>query len=129
MVKVFIVDELSVVRRGLASVLEAYAGYEVVGEANNIKEALPRIEALKPELIIIDVYRPGCGGVDAISLLHKKLPAAKVLVLTDSNEKESFVSSLKAGANAYLLKTSEMNELIDSIRQAVWHARRKTGHP
>jgi DNA-binding NarL/FixJ family response regulator len=115
-VKVFIVDELSVVRRGLASVLESYAGYKVVGEASNVKEALPRIEALKPELIIIDIYRPGGGGVNAISLLHKKVPAAKVLVLTDAIERESFSSSIKAGAKGYLLKASEMNEIIDSIR-------------
>jgi DNA-binding NarL/FixJ family response regulator len=116
MAKIFIVDELSVIRRGLASVLEAYAGYKVVGEASNIKEALPKIGEIKPDLIIIDVYRPGGGGTDAIALLQKKMPAAKVLVLTDSNDKESFISSIKAGAKAYLLKASELNEIIDSIR-------------
>jgi len=116
MAKIFIVDELSVIRRGLASVLEAYAGYKVVGEASNIKEALPKIGEIKPDLIIIDVYRPGGGGTDAIALLQKKVPTAKVLILTDSNDKESFISSIKAGAKAYLLKASELNEIIDSIR-------------
>ena len=116
MAKIFIVDELSVIRRGLASVLEAYAGYKVVGEAGNIKEALPKIGEIKPDLIIIDVYRPGGGGVDAIALLQKKVPTAKVLILTDTNDKESFISSIKAGAKAYLLKASELNEIIDSIR-------------
>ena len=116
MLKVYIVDEMSVIRHGLASVLKTYAGYEIVGEAPNIEVGLSEIEELQPDIVVIDIYREGGGGVEAINQLQRKLPKVKVLVLTDSSDKESFFSSIKAGAKAYLLKASELAEIVDSIR-------------
>ena len=116
MPKVFIIDEMSVIRHGLASVLKTYAGYDVVGGAPSIEASLPMIGELKPDIIVIDINREGGGGVEAINELRRRLPSAKVLVLTDSTDKESFFSSIGAGAKAYLLKASEITEIVDSIR-------------
>jgi len=116
MARIFIIDEITVIRHGLATALKTYAGYDVVGEATDVEAALNDIEESHPDIIIIDVYRTGAGGVESINRLQKKLPATKILVLTDSEKKESFFSSIRAGAKGYLHKAQELNEIVDSIR-------------
>ncbi len=116
MVKVFLIDEHPVTRRGLASVLEMCSGYQVVGDANNLADALPQIEELQPDVVIMDAFGHTGDSIEAISNLHQKCPMVKVLILTDSNKEQDFVKAIRAGVRGYLLKDSDVSQLTDAIR-------------
>ena len=115
MIKVFVMDS-PVGQHGLASILEAYPEFQFLGNADKITDALSRIAELEPDIVILDVFRSGGGGVKAIELLKQKFPQVKVVVLTDSEDEDDFLKAIRAGANGYLLKSLEPAELIDSIR-------------
>lgn len=114
MVKVFMID-YPLFRRGVASLLEGHPEFQVVGEAANTLEALPKMEEIQPDIVVIDVFTPGGEGVEAITLLQQKCPQVKVLILTESEKKDNCSKAIKAGAKGYLLKGLELEELIDSI--------------
>jgi len=115
-IKVFIIDHQPILRRGLASVVESETDFEVTGAANNVQEALAEIENLQPDIVIMDAFRPGSGGVNDINLLREKSPEVKVLILTDSNKDVDFLNAIKAGAKGYLSKSLEPIQLTDSAR-------------
>ena len=115
MVKVFLVDRHPVIRQGLVTILEN-AGFQVVGEANNAQEALPKIDELKPDIVIMDAFRGGSDNTDDITMLQQKHSKVKIFVLTDSNREQDFLKAIGAGVRGYLLKASEVSQLIDAIR-------------
>ena len=116
MIKVFIIDKHPVMRRGLASVLEKCEGFQVVGDANTVPEALPKIEEVKPDIIIMDAFKGGADNSEEITTIQKKFDNAKIFILTDSSKGRDFFKAIGAGVRGYLLKASEVSQLIDAIR-------------
>lgn len=113
MIKVFLIDKHPVIRQGLASVLEK-AEFQVSGAASNIKEALPQIDQLKPDIVILDEFKGGADNTEDITKLQLK--NIKIFVLTDSDREHDFIKAIKSGVRGYLLKASEVSHLIDAIR-------------
>jgi NarL family two-component system response regulator LiaR len=117
MIKVLLVDDHAIVRKGIIALLETEADILIVGEASNGLEAVRLAESLKPDVILMDLVMPGVNGVDAICKIKAQEPAARILVLTSFGTDDKVFPALKAGALGYLLKDSNPQELIEAIRQ------------
>jgi DNA-binding NarL/FixJ family response regulator len=115
MVKIFLVDRHPVMRQGLTYALEN-AGLEVVGNANSAKEALPQIDEFKPDIVIMDAFRSGGDNTKDIKMIQEKNDKAKIFILTDSEREQDFLKAITAGVRGYLLKASEVSQLIDAIQ-------------
>ena len=117
MIKVLLVDDHAIVRKGIVALLATESDIQVVGEASNGLEAVKLAERLKPDVILMDLVMPGINGIDAIRKITTQDPAARILVLTSFATDDKVFPALKAGALGYLLKDSNPQELIDAIRQ------------
>jgi NarL family two-component system response regulator LiaR len=115
-VSVLIVDDHAVVRRGLRAFLESEEDIEVVGEATDGAEAVEKVQALLPDVVLMDLVMPGMGGITAIREIGEISPSSRVLVLTSFSEDEQVFPSIKAGAMGYLLKDVLAEELGSAIR-------------
>jgi len=115
---VMIVDDHPVVRDGLRGMLAGDPGLEVIGEASDGSEAVALAEALRPDVILMDLRMPGMGGVAAIEMLAERRVAARVLVLTTYDSDSEVVRALEAGATGYMLKDSPRDDLVHAIRSA-----------
>jgi two-component system nitrate/nitrite response regulator NarL len=118
-IRLFVVDDHNLFRRGLIALLSQDPRFEVVGEAGDASAALNAVGRLKPDLILLDNHLPGVSGVQAIGSLKELLPDTRVLMLTVSENEEDLSAGLRAGADGYLLKTIDTADLADSI-QRVW---------
>ena len=116
MIKVLLVDDQSIIREGLASLLSTKSDIEIVGEAENGKVAIERSLALQPDVILMDVRMPVMDGVAAIRLLAQQAPQIKVLVLTTFDDDEYVTKAMANGAKGYLLKDTPSEELAQAIR-------------
>lgn len=116
MVNIFILDNQPVIRQGLASVLESCAGFQVVGGANNLQDALSQIDRLKPDIVIMDAFRGGGDNTQDIAMILQKFGKVKIFILTDSNREGDFLKAIGAGVKGYLIKDSEVSQLIEAIR-------------
>ena len=116
-IKVFICDDHDILRKGLRSLLSTVPDLDVVGEAADGETAIEMINELKPDVILMDLLMPGIGGVETIRQLRKTNHEVRILVLSSSHEDELVVSSIRAGAVGYLVKTSSPDDLIDGIRR------------
>ena len=116
-IKVFICDDHDILRKGLRSLLSTVPDLDVVGEAADGETAIEMINELKPDVILMDLLMPGIGGVETIRQLRKSNHEVRILVLSSSHEDELVVSSIRAGAVGYLVKTSSPDDLIDGIRR------------
>ena len=116
MIRIFLIDDHPLFRHGLKSVLNEYREFQVVGDAASAEEALPRIEALKPHIVITDVFMPGIDGIKVTSCIRQKLPTTEVIVLTFSDSEDTFLSAIKAGAKGYLLKGVGILDIIEAIK-------------
>jgi NarL family two-component system response regulator LiaR len=116
LIRVLIADDHFVVRQGLATLLVARNGMEVVGEAANGREAVELAQALQPDVILMDLAMPELDGSEAILLIKAQNPAARILVLTSFGEKEKVTATIRAGALGYLLKDSSPDDLFYAIR-------------
>ena len=119
-IKVLIVDDHTLFRRGIADVLSGQDDIEVVGEAVDGLDGIEKARQLKPDLIVMDLNMPRCSGLEAIQALQAEMPGTNVLVLTVSEMEEDLFASVKYGAKGYLLKKAEPDEL----RQAIYHVAR-----
>ena len=117
MIKVLIVDDHAIVRKGIIALLETEKDIQVVGEASDGSQAITMADRLKPDMIIMDLVMPGVNGIDAIRQITTQDQAAKILVLTSFATDDKVFPALKAGALGYLLKDSNPQELLDAIRQ------------
>jgi len=116
-IRLVIVDDHALFRAGLVSLLEEMREFEVVGEAGNGKEALQVIAKAQPDLILLDVNMPIMNGVETVSAL-KDLPSSpRVIMLTISKHEEDLFGAINAGADGYLLKNAEPDELRKAILQ------------
>ncbi|MGD2179983.1 response regulator [Lusitaniella coriacea] len=116
MIRLLLADDQPLFRQGLASLLSLEEDIEVVGEANNGKEAIALAEQLQPDIILMDVRMPICDGVEATRAIHQRYPWIRILVLTTFDEDEYVWQSLEAGALSYLLKSTPSQEVATAIR-------------
>jgi NarL family two-component system response regulator LiaR len=116
-IRVLIVDDHPVVRRGIKSLLAEEADIEVVGEAANGKEAIQKAAELLPDVILMDLVMPEMNGIEAIRHITASHPDARILVMTSFAADDKVFPSIKAGALGYLLKDSDPEDLIRMIHQ------------
>jgi DNA-binding NarL/FixJ family response regulator len=117
-IKVLIADDHLVVREGLVVMLHGTGEFEVVGEAFDGQEAIRLAEELCPDVVLIDVQMPGIGGIEATRQIKKRVPEAEVVILSSFDQDEYIYRSVQAGAKGYVLKDSELEELLDVVRAA-----------
>ncbi len=118
MIRVMVVDDHKLFRRGLIALLAQEDGLEIVGEAADGAEALRRAEELRPDLVLLDNHMPGVRGVDLLPGLREVLPQAQVLMLTVSEDEQDLTAALRGGAAGYLLKTMDGPDLAAALRRA-----------
>jgi two-component system NarL family response regulator len=114
-VRILIVEDHHVVRKGLVALLAAVPEVEVVGEASNGADAVACFGQLQPDVTLMDLQLPQMGGVEAITRIRREYPAARFIVLTTFDGDEDIYRSLQAGAKAYLLKGMTCEELLSTI--------------
>lgn len=118
-IRLLVVDDHTLFRRGLTALLMADDGLLVVGDAADAGEAQRKAEALQPDVILLDNHLPGVTGVAALPALKAACPQTKVLMLTVSEDEQDLAAALHGGASGYLLKTIEGEALFQAIRRAV----------
>jgi two-component system NarL family response regulator len=116
-IRVMIVDDHALFRRGLQMVLEQEPDIEVVGEAGDGGDALAMAQEAMPDVVLMDVRMPGRGGIDATEKIKEAMPHVKILMLTVSDEEADLFDALKAGASGYLLKDTSIEEVADAVRK------------
>lgn len=115
-IRVLLVDDHQVVRRGLRTFLEVQDDIEVVGEAGDGAEGVARAEELQPDVVLMDVKMPGMDGVEALRRLRELANPARVLVVTSFTEQRTVVPALRAGAGGYVYKDVDPEALARAIR-------------
>ena len=115
-IRVLIADDHAVVRQGLRAFLEAQSDIEVVGEAGDGGEAVRLANALRPDVVVMDVVMPRVDGIEAIRQIRTTGVPAKVIVLTSFEDDEKVFAAVRAGAAGYLLKDVRPEELSEAIR-------------
>jgi two-component system, NarL family, response regulator LiaR len=118
LISVLIVDDHAVVRRGIRALLEAEEGFAVLGDVGSGGEAVLLAADLAPDVVLMDLVMPEMDGVKATRLLKQRSPCSQVIVLTSYHEDEHIFPAIRAGALSYLLKSSTLDELVESIRKA-----------
>jgi DNA-binding NarL/FixJ family response regulator len=124
MIRILLVDDQIIIRQGLRSLLESQADLQIVGEADNGKNAIALVEKLydtsqQPDLILMDVRMPVMDGVAAIKKLSEKFSSIAVLVLSTFDDDEYITQAMQFGAKGYLLKDTDIEEIANAIRSAI----------
>ena len=112
-----VVDDHSIVRKGIRALLAEIEDIEVVGEAGDGQEAMAQAEALSPDVVLMDLVMPGVDGIQATRQITDQEPHPRILVLTSFASDDKVFPAIKAGALGYLLKDSEPTDLVEAIRQ------------
>ncbi|MBW4546296.1 MAG: response regulator transcription factor [Symplocastrum torsivum CPER-KK1] len=115
-IRLLLVDDQMIIRQGLRSLLEAKPDLEVVGEAENGQQAIAQVEALQPDVVLMDVRMPVMDGVAATRLICQQFSATKVLVLTTFDDDDYVSQAMQLGARGYLLKDTHSDDLAGAIR-------------
>ena len=118
-IQLLLVDDHTLFRRGLKALLQQDERFSVAAEAGDVGEALRCLAQQRPDVILLDNHLPGVRGVDAIPALKEAAPAARVLMLTVSENENDLAAALQAGADGYLLKTVESDQLCETIVKVV----------
>jgi two-component system nitrate/nitrite response regulator NarL len=118
-VRILVVDDHTLFRRGLTALLSRDPRFSVIGDAADAGEAQRRAQEMQPDLILLDNHLPGVNGVDALPALRDAAPEARVLMLTVSEDEQDLATALRNGACGYLLKTMEGDALTKAILRAV----------
>ena len=116
-IRVFLLDDHEVVRRGLRELLETEDDLEVVGEARTAAEAVARIPALRPDVAVLDGRLPDGSGVDVCREILSQLPETKALILTSFDDEDALFAAIMAGASGYVLKDIKGDDLVHAIRR------------
>jgi two-component system, NarL family, response regulator LiaR len=117
LIRVLVVDDHAIVRKGVVSLLATEPNIQVVGEASNGREAVEKAVALKPDVVLMDLVMPEMDGIQAIQLVTAAQPKTRILVLTSFATDDKVFPALKAGALGYLLKDSNPEDLIEAIQR------------
>ena len=115
-VRVFLVDDHEIVRRGVAEVLEEDPGIAVAGEAGSVAEALARVPAVRPDVVVVDMRLPDGNGAEVCRQLRLRVPSVRTLVLTSYADPEAVAAAARAGASGYVLKQVRGPALVAAVR-------------
>ena len=126
-IRLLVVDDHGIVRKGICALLAQVADMQVVGEASDGEVAVAQADALKPDVILMDLVMPKMDGVEAIRQILARQPETRIIALTSFVADDKVFPAIKAGARGYLLKDSEPEELIATIRRV--HAGEASLHP
>jgi len=118
-IKIFLADDHTIVRQGLAKLLEAESDLEVIGEAEDGREAVKKVQKLKPDIVIMDIAMPLLNGIEATRQIKKILPQTKIIILSMHSHDRYISELISLGASGYLLKDSTGGEIIKAIWAAV----------
>ena len=117
-INILLVDDHSIVRRGIRTFLEAHPDLIVIGEAASGEEAIKLAADLAPDVVLMDLSMPGVGGIEAIRQIKKISPHSQIVVLTSFQEDEYIFPTLRAGALSYVMKDIQARDLANTVRQA-----------
>jgi DNA-binding NarL/FixJ family response regulator len=117
-IKILLVDDHQIVLKGISFFLSMQPDFELVGEANNGREAVEKAAELQPDLILMDLNMPIMDGIEASNLIAKQFPSMKVLVLSSFSDLSHIVPALQSGVIGYMLKDVEPDQLAEAIRSA-----------
>jgi two-component system response regulator DevR len=115
-VRVFLVDDHEIVRRGVAEVLEEDPGIVVAGEAGSVAEAMARVPAVRPDVVVVDMRLPDGNGAEVCRQLRHRVPGVRTLVLTSYADPDAVAAAVRAGASGYLLKQVRGPALVSAVR-------------
>lgn len=115
--RILLADDHSIVRSGLRSLFKPMREFVVVGEASNGEEAVEQAERLRPDITIMDISMPKMNGIEATKLIKQKSPGVKVLILTVHDNEEYVYELIRAGADGYVLKDAEKQEIFAAVRK------------
>ncbi|GMQ85243.1 MAG: response regulator transcription factor [Acidimicrobiia bacterium] len=115
--RVLLVDDHEVVRKGLRALLEAQDGIEVVGEVGTVADAVRQVGFNGPDVVLMDVRLPDGSGVEATRTIRDRFPDVAVLILSSFADEEALLSSIEAGASGYLLKRLDTEAIVDAVRK------------
>ncbi|MGA2373980.1 MAG: response regulator transcription factor [Candidatus Sulfotelmatobacter sp.] len=122
-VRILLVDDHPIVRQGLRTLLEGRSGWEVVGEASDGIEALDKVEALRPDIVVLDVTMPRMNGLEACRLIQKRQTGAslEVLFVTQHDSPQMMREALDAGARGYVVKSNAARDLLEAVEAVSQH--------
>jgi two-component system response regulator DevR len=115
-VRVFLVDDHEIVRRGVAEVLEEDPGITVAGEAGSVAEAMARVPAVRPDVVVVDMRLPDGNGAEVCRQLRARVPGVRTLVLTSYADPDAVAAAIRAGASGYVLKQVRGPALVSAVR-------------
>jgi DNA-binding NarL/FixJ family response regulator len=115
-IKVLLADDHAVVLRGLQFFLATQPDLEIVGEAANGEEALKRVEELRHDVVLMDLMMPVMNGIEATKRIRERFPGVKIIVLTTFSDQDHVLPAIRAGANGYMLKDVQPDQLAAAIR-------------
>ncbi|MDD4859307.1 MAG: response regulator transcription factor [Dehalococcoidales bacterium] len=115
-IRILVVDDHAIMREGIHALLGMHSDLEIAGEASDGREALEKVQELSPDVVVMDISMPNMDGLEATRRIAKKYPRVKVLVLTQHDNKEYILSTIKAGAAGYVPKRALGSELVSAIR-------------
>jgi DNA-binding NarL/FixJ family response regulator len=115
-IRVLLVDDHQMVRQGLIFFLSTQPGIQVVGEAANCDEALQKVEALQPDVVLMDIVMPECSGIEAIQAIQQRYPDIDVIVLSSFVDDDKVKNAIQSGAAGYLMKDVDPSELATAIK-------------
>lgn len=118
-IRLLVIDDHTLFRRGLVALLASDASLRVDGQAGDAGEAVRLAAALQPDVILLDNHLPGVTGIQALAGLREAAPQARILMLTVSEDSEDLQAALRGGAQGYLLKTIEGEQLVDAIQRCM----------
>lgn len=114
--RVLLIDDHDLLRRGMKTMLETESDIEVVGEGSDGQQAVGLVEEMEPDVVVMDVIMPRKDGIEATKEVRDAFPNVGVVVLSGHDERQFVFDALKAGASGYLLKTAELEEVINTVR-------------
>ena len=117
MIRILIADDHAIVRAGIRALLQLHPDFQVVGEAADGHEALAQVQALKPDVVLMDIGMPGMDGLAATHEIASACPGTRILILTQHENREYVLPALRAGAAGYVLKRAPDDSLVDAIRE------------
>ena len=115
-IRILVVDDHPVVRRGLSSWIKIHAGLELAGEASDGANAVILCQSLQPDIVMLDLVMPGMSGIEVIEQIKDSTPDIRILVVTSFAEEDQIIAAIKAGAEGYLLKDSPPEMLLQAIQ-------------
>lgn len=115
-IRVLLAEDHTIVRKGLRSLLEGIGSIEVIGEAEDGREAVKQVQQLRPDVVLMDIAMPLLNGLEATRQIKKQFPEVKVLILTMHTNQEYITQILRAGASGYLVKRAAPTELVSAIQ-------------